>query len=104
MECADCKEEFKKGDTLYECTACNEVFCEECIETHDCIHEMDLNTENNVCCSKCGEYGDEYTFCPICDEPFCDRCLSDHLEFEQEHSVAEHDFCEYAKRKIVGKL
>jgi hypothetical protein len=99
LECVRCGKEFKAEDTLYECEECQDIFCEDCQETHACI---ELVEEDNQACLDCGNVEEVMYRCPNCSDYFCDNCKENHEA--EETKKKEYSVETYAAEKISEKL
>ena len=105
LNCGECGREFKKGDSIFVCKSCRDIFCEDCIEEHikNCIKESAY--EHTAICSVCGSEVSELFDCPVCSEgDMCEDCLEEHIENEHSQDYDEYDYDDFVDKEIVETL
>lgn len=98
--CEDCGEEFEDGDEIHQCGFCNEIYCEDCWEDHNCLE--DEYGDATAYCDDCRNDvdADNLKSCSECGENICDDCWNDHCKRHIEDKEEVFDYEEYVDKKV----
>lgn len=106
VKCKECGNEFTEGDTISECSSCDEIVCENCEEKHkeNNCQDIGYDSHNNESCESCGGCEEEMYECD-CGQFYCSGCWDEHVDNHKDDiKFTSHNYKDYIEEKVKEEL